>query len=197
MNLIDRAKNICISPDTEWPVIEQETTPPGEIVTAYLLPLAAIGAIAGFIGNSIVGRTLPFVGTFRVSIVSGLMGAIFTLVMTIVMCFVLGFLINALAPTFAGRQDSNQAFKVAAYSYTPGLLAAALNVLPMLSALAGLVAAVWGLYLLYLGLPRLMKAPQDKALAYTIVVVVCAIMVAVIVGVVGAAFAGTGMMMTG
>jgi hypothetical protein len=38
------------------------------------------------------------------------------------------------------------------------------------------------LYLLYLGLPRLMKCPQDKAVPYTAVVVICTIVVTVVVG---------------
>lgn len=197
MTLTDRVKNILVSPKTEWPVIELEHTPPADLVTGYLAPLAAVGAVAGFIGASVVGTTVPFFGTIRQSFVSGLVGALFGFVMTIVGCFVLAFVINALAPTFNGRQDSNQAFKVSVYSYTPGLLAGVLRVLPVLSALVGLIAAVYGLYLLYLGLPQLMKAPQEKAAGYTIVVVVCAIVLGVVMAMIGGLFAGAGMAITG
>ncbi|MGE0449841.1 MAG: Yip1 family protein [Vicinamibacterales bacterium] len=195
MNLTERVKNICISPNSEWPVIEQESTPPAELATGYLAPLAAIGAVANFVGGSIIGTTLPFVGTYRQPIAGGVVSAVFMFVLTIAFCFLLGFIINALAPTFGGRQDSNQAFKVAVYSYTPGLLAGALRVLPALGALVGLIAGLYGLYLLYLGLPQLMKAPRDKAVGYTIVIVVCAVVAGVILGIVSAAFAGAGMMM--
>lgn len=76
MNLTARAKNIIVSPDTEWPVIAAETTPARDLILGYVLPLAAIGAIAGFIGGSIVGMTMPYVGTYRVPIVSGLLGVV-------------------------------------------------------------------------------------------------------------------------
>ena len=39
-----------------------------------------------------------------------------------------------------------------------------------------------GLYLLYLGLPVLMKAPAEKALGYTAVVIIAAIVLFLIVG---------------
>ena len=91
----------------------------------------------------------------------------------------LAFIINALAPTFGAEKDSGKAFKVAVYSYTPAWIAGALQILPALG-LLGIIAALYGLYLLYLGLPALMKAPQDKAVAYTAVVVVCAIVLSVV-----------------
>ncbi|MGH7488672.1 MAG: YIP1 family protein, partial [bacterium] len=111
MSIGDRAKNICLTPSTEWPVIASEATSTGALVTGYVAPLAAIGAVAGFIGGSIVGITLPFAGTYRVPIVSGLVSAIFTFVMAIVGVFILSLIISALAPTFDGQKNSMQALK--------------------------------------------------------------------------------------
>ncbi len=196
MDLVQRAKNICLSPTTEWPVIAAEQTPPATLVTQYVVPLAAIGAVAGLIGGSLIGRTLPFVGTYRVPIVTGLVGAVFAFVMAIVGVIVLALIINALAPTFGGEKNNAQALKVAVYSYTPAWIAGALNILPLLGVLA-LLAALYGLYLLYLGLPRLMKCPPDKAIGYTAVVVICAIVISVVVAVVGGMVVGVGMMGAG
>jgi hypothetical protein len=78
------------------------------------------------------------------------------------------------------------------YSYTPAWIAGVLHIIPTLGLLI-IFAALYGLYLLYLGLPVLMKCPQDKAAGYTVIVVVCAIVVAVIAGLVSTAIAGTGM----
>lgn len=192
MAIVDRVRNICVDPGREWPVIEREATEPAGIVAGYLAPLAALGAVAGFIGGTLIG-----VGPVRRTLAGGLVGACITFVLTLASCFLVGWIINALAPTFGGRQDSRQAFKVAAYSYTPGLVAGVLAVLPILSGLARVVAAFYTLYLLYLGLPVLMKAPPEKAIAYTAVVVISTIAVMVIVGgvlalfgVVGTVFAG-------
>jgi Yip1 domain len=196
MAIVDRIKNICLTPGTEWPVIAEEATSAGSLITGYVAPLAAIGAVAGFIGGSVIGATLPFAGTYRVPLVAGLVMAVFTFVMAIVGVFVLSMIINALAPSFGGEKSSAQAMKVAVYSYTPAWVAGALHILPPLAILA-LLAALYGLYLLYLGLPRLMKCPPDKAVSYTVVVVVCAIVMTLVIGAVGGLIAGAGALGSG
>src|ERR1700680_3064077 len=100
MTIVDRVKNICLTPNTEWPVIAAESTSAGTLVTGYVIPPAAIGAIAGFVGGSVIGRTLPFIGTYRVPMVAGVSLALFTFVMAIVTTFVVSMIINALAPSF-------------------------------------------------------------------------------------------------
>jgi len=193
MSLVDRAKNICLTPNTEWPVIAAEPASTGTLMTGYVVPLAAIGAAAGFIGGSLVGRTLPFIGTYRVPLMSGLVLAVFAVCMAVVGVFVLSFIINALAPTFGAEQNSTQALKVAVYSYTPAWIAGVLQIVPLLGLFA-IFAAFYCIYLLYLGLPALMKCPPDKAVGYTAVVVICAIVLTVVLTGISAMFAGAGML---
>jgi Yip1 domain len=196
VSIVDRARNICLSPATEWPIIAGETTTAGTLMSGYVVPLAAIGAIAGFVGGSLIGRTLPFIGTYRVGFISGLVFALFTVCMAVVGVFLLSLVINALAPTFGGEQNSAQALKLAVYSYTPAWVAGVLQILPLLGIFA-IFAAFYGLYLLYLGIPRLMKCPEDKAVAYTAVVVVCAIVMSAIIAVMGGTIVGAGMIGAG
>jgi hypothetical protein len=87
-----------------------------------------------------------------------------------------------LAPTFDGQRDPLRALKLTAYSYTPAWVAGVLQLVPALGVLA-LLAGCYGLYLLYLGLPVLMRCPQEKSLGYTIVLILCAIVVSVAIGV--------------
>jgi hypothetical protein len=199
MDLVTRAKNICLTPNTEWPVIAAEATPPGTLITEYVVPLAAVTAVAGFIGGSIIGTSLGFFGSYRTPIMTGLIFAVVAFIMMIVGCFVVAFVVNALAPTFGGEKNSNQALKVVVYSYTPAFIAGVLRIMPIMGALLGFLAALYGLYLLYLGLPKLMKVPQEKSIAYTVVVVVCTIVLYGVVTlasgiVIGGAAIGTGMM---
>jgi hypothetical protein len=196
MAIVDRVKNICLTPNTEWPIIADEPTTSADLITGYVVPLAAIGAAAGFIGGSVIGRTLPFIGTYRVSLVAGLVGAVFSFVMAIVTVFVVSLIIDALAPSFGGEKNSIRALKVAVYSYTPAWVAGVLNILPLLGVLV-VLAALYGLYLLYLGLPRLMKCPPDKAIGYTVVVVICAIVINLVIVAVGGAIAGAGLIGAG
>ena len=196
MGLVERAKNICLSPKTEWPVIAGETTSTGSLMAGYVAPLAIIGPIAGFIGGSIIGHTMPFVGTWRTPIVAGIGIAVFTYAMAFVGVFILSLIINALAPSFGGEKNQQQALKVAVYAYTPAWLGGIFAMIPFMG-LLGILAALYGLYLLYLGLPRLMKCPEDKSIGYTVVVVICAIVLSVIIAAIGGMFAGAGMMATG
>ena len=184
--LFERAKNILLQPNVEWPVIAAEATPAAKLYAGYIAPLAAIGPLASIIGMSVVGISVPFLGTVRTPILSSALYAIVAFVLALVGVFVLALIIDALAPTFSGEKNRAQALKVAAYSYTPAWLAGILSAVPMLS-LLGIIAAIYGLYLLYLGLPILMKAPKEKALGYTAVVVLCAI----VLGVVVSAISGT------
>ena len=180
MPMMERIKAICLKPNTEWPVIEAETTSTSDLMLGYVAPLAAIGPIASFVGGVFIGRTVPFVGTYHVPLVSGLTLAVVSYVLSLVGIFVLSLIINALAPTFGGQKSSAQALKVAVYSYTPAWVAGVLTILTSLGILA-IVAAFYGLYLLYLGLPVLMKNPKEKSAGYTIVIVICAIVLGVVI----------------
>jgi len=184
MNLVDRVKKILMSPKTEWDVISAEATTNQQLVVGYVLPLAAVAAVAAFIGQVLIGISVPFMGTVRVGFVTGLVGLIFSVVMAVVMVFVVGFIADALAPSFGGQKNMTQAVKVAAYSYTPVWIVGILAIIPALGLLVFL-AALYAIYLMYLGLPRLMKSPEDKAVGYTVVVVIAAIVVGFVVATIG------------
>jgi hypothetical protein len=188
MALMDRAKNILLQPTKEWPVIDTEQTTIAGLYTGYIIPLAAIGPLASLIGWSVFGLRLPFVGSMKIPISFGIRNAVIVYVLGLVGVFVLGLIIDALAPTFAGQKNQIQALKVAAYSYTAAWVGGIFNLIPAL-AILGLLVSFYSLYLLYLGLPVLMKAPQDKAVGYTVVVIIVAIVLYLIIGVVVAQFA--------
>jgi Yip1 domain. len=177
---VNRIKNILLAPNAEWPVIAAEPASVQGLYAGYVLPLAAIRPICSFIGLSLIGVSL-FGGRYRVPIGSGITHAVISFVLTLVGVYVLALIIDALAPTFGGHRDPTQALKVSVYSATPAWLAGVLYLLPWLSIL-GVIAAIYSLYLLYLGLPVVMKAPQEKALGYTAVVVIAAIVIFIVIG---------------
>ena len=179
MALLDRAKAILLTPKTEWPVIETESATTGSLFTGYAIPLAAIPAVASFIGWSVVGiRVLG--GSFKLPMSDALVGALVQFVGSLVGVFVLGLIIDALAPSFGGTKSTIQALKVAVYSSTASWVAGIFLIIPSLGILS--ILGLYSLYLLYLGLPQLMKAPADKAVGYTAVVVVVGIVLFLLVG---------------
>jgi hypothetical protein len=127
---------------------------------------------------------------------SALTLAVVSYVLALVGIFVLSLIINALAPSFGGQKDSGQALKIAVYAYTPAWIAGVFTILTSLSWLP-IVAGIYGLYLFYLGLPILMKSPKEKAAGYTVVVIICAIVLWVVIGAVVGAVGGAGMLAAG
>src|SRR5882724_7100908 len=189
MNLIDRVKRILLSPQPEWEVIDGEATTPSALYTGYIMPLAAIGPIATVIGYSVFGVRMPFGGTvYRVPIGSALTSAIVTYVLTLVGVYVLSLIIDALAPTFGGTKSPIQALKVATYSSTAAWVSGIFALMPGLRMLG--ILGLYSIYLLYLGLPVLMKAAKEKAMGYTVVVIVAAIVLFFLIGTVAARFSG-------
>lgn len=188
MALVDRVKNILLTPKTEWPVIAGETSATADLLKNYVAPLAAIPAAAGFIGGSLIGYGM-FGVSVRVPILSGLAIAIVGYVMSFIGVIIVGHIINALAPTFGAEKNLGQATKVAVYAFTASWLGGIFSILPALSIL-GILAGLYSLYLLYMGLTPLMKNPEDKAIGYTAVVVIATIVVYIIIGAVTAAVGG-------
>ncbi|MGH7509580.1 MAG: Yip1 family protein [Gemmatimonadales bacterium] len=196
MNLIERVKRILVSPRTEWEVIDAEPTTTADLYTRYIAPLAAIGPISQVIGYSVFGITIPFAGTYRVPIGSAIISAAVTYLLTLGGTYVLALVIDALAPTFNGQRSRIQALKVAAYSSTAAWVAGIFALVPGLRILG--ILGLYSIYLLYLGLPVLMKSPREKAVGYTVVVIVAAIVLFMIIGVIASQFLalpGSGMTM--
>ena len=177
--IIERAKNIILKPKETWVAIDSEPATTQSIYMPYVLVLAAIGPIAQFIGGQVFGYG-AFGISFHPPIGTALVSAILSYGLALATTFVLALVIDGLAPNFGGQKNQVQALKVAAYSATAGWLAGIFGLIPAL-AILGLLG-LYSLYLLYLGLPILMKVPQDKALGYTVVVIIVAIVLFLIVG---------------
>jgi uncharacterized membrane protein len=189
MNTIERIKNILLTPKTEWAAIAPESSTTAELMKYYVAPLAGVAAVCGFIGTSIVGFSVPVLGTMRTPIMEGIGITLVSFLLAFVGVYILSLVIDGLAPTFGGQKNHAQALKVAVYSYTPAWIAGVLQIFPGLTILGALLS-LYGLYLLYLGLPRLMNNPQEKSVGYTAVVVICAILIGYAIALVSGLFAG-------
>jgi len=183
MGLIDRAKNIIMKPKQEWPVIDTEPATVGGLYTGYIIPLSLAPIVAATIGMALFGITVPLFGTIRQPIGTALGAAAIRFVLGLIMIYVVALIIDALAPSFGGTKNSIQALKVAAYSYTAAWVFGILAIIPALGIVGGLLG-LYSLYLLYTGLPVLMKSPPEKALGYTVVVIIVAIILSICVGIV-------------
>ena len=177
-----RVRAILLAPSAEWPIIAAEPSSAASIYGGYVAPLAALGVVAGLVGRTLVGYDVPVLGHVRAGFVLGLGAALVVYLLSFVGVFAIAWLVDALAPLFGGQRDPLRALKLTAYSYTPAWVAGILPLVPALAMLA-LLAGCYSLYLLYVGLPVLTRCPKDKSLGYTIVLVVCAVLISTAIGV--------------
>ena len=178
--LVARVKNILVNPKEEWGRIDAEPATVSGIFTSYVVLLTAIGPVCMFIGQMVFGYSM-FGITYRPSIGFALSGALTAYIGALIGVFVMMQVFNALAPNFGGQKDDVQAMKVAAYSCTAAWVAGVLAIVPAL-ATVGALLGLYSLYLLWLGAPRLMRVPADKAATYTIAAIVVTILVFIVVG---------------
>ena len=183
--LVERIQAILLKPAETWDIIAAEPATIQSIFVGYVVPLAAIGPICRAIGSSLVG-----VGAFGINYhipwLWSILGAVVAYVLSLVMVHVMAFIVNALAPNFDGQKDSVRAFKLVAYAGTASYVAGIFGLLPMLGILI-LVAALYGIYIFYVGLPKLMRNPADKSVVYIVVIAICGIVMSMIIGAIGGA----------
>ncbi len=178
MSLIDRMQSILIRPRETWPAVLAESGDTAAIYSRYLVILAAIPAVAGFIGWTLVGAGV-FGVTVKLPVMTALVRMVVGYLLSLAMVWVLAQIVNALAPTFGGHKDPLAALKLVAYASTAAFVGGIFSLLPSLAVL-GLLASFYSIYLLYSGIAVMMRCPPGKAGAYTAVVVVCAFVAGVV-----------------
>ncbi|MEJ2193274.1 MAG: Yip1 family protein [Ignavibacteriaceae bacterium] len=170
MSLVDRAKNIMVSPKAEWDVIANEEPNIQQLIVGYVLPLALIPTIAIIIGYGLIG--IYGFSSFTMGIAMGLV----QLLNAILSVFIAAFVIDALAPSFGSQKNMGRAVQLVAYSMTPVWVGGIFNLVPVVGWLGSLLG-LYGLYLLYVGISPQMKTPEDKKVGYMIVSIIVLIVV--------------------
>jgi Yip1-like protein len=165
MAIIDRVKGMLVAPRAEWPKVAAEPATVQSVYTGWILILGLIGPIA----------VLLLVGLFAAG--AGISTAIATYVNTLVGVAIVALIADLIAPTFGGTRDYLAALKLVAYSATAVWIAQIGLIVPILGVFIVLAGAIYSVYLLFLGAPVLNKCTADKAVAYTIVLLLCAIVI--------------------
>jgi len=190
--IAQRAKEVLLKPRDTFAVIKTETVTSRDLILNYLAPLAVIPAVASIIGMSAVGIRISVMGTLRTPLINSFSSAVLQYILTLIGIYILGIIINALAPNFSGKKNEIQALKIAVYSATPSLVVGILYILPVLGILV-VVAGLYGFYLLYLAIPIMMECPPEKALGYTVVVIIINLVISLIIGALVSFVPGVGM----
>jgi len=192
MSLQTRVVAILTKPADEWRTIAAEPATVEGLLRGYAAPLAAIPAIAQFIGFSLIGITVPvFGGAIRIGVVRAFTNAVVFWVFALVATWIDAVVIEKLAPTFQSRGNTAQALKLVVYAMTPVWVAGVLYLVPALSPLT-IIAALYAIYIFYLGVSPVMGTPSDKVIPYMLVSALVIIVVSLVVGAITAAVSGIG-----
>jgi len=188
MNVVDRVKNILINPKQEWPKIAAEPATVQSLYVGYIMILAAIGPLAIIIRGLSFGSAL------------GLPYAIGMYLLSLVAVSIVALIVDLLAPTFGGQRDYVASLKLVAYAYTAVWIAGIFRLIPAVGGIIGLLAGIYSLYTFYLGAAPVKKCPAEKAVGYTIIVLICNVVLFWLLGLmvlpmmVGGGIAGLGTM---
>lgn len=191
--LIQRVINIITKPKQEWEVISRETPVMSKILTTYVIPLLLIPTVAQIIGLGLIGKKVG-VGFWSVNYKSwewGLSTGITTFIGGIIGLYITAMIIDILAPSFGSEKNFGRSFQLVAYAWTPAWVAGIFHIIPVLGIIA-MLASIYGLVLLYMGIAPLKKTPADKVAVYfivsLIVVIVVSVVIALLLGLITAAF---------
>lgn len=181
--LAERVRGLFVKTADAWKLIATERTSIAQVYQNYLLPLAGLAAVLALLGWGLVeliganglGMTVPM----------AVSSVLVLLVMVLVGIWMLAQIADALAPQFQARKSELRAFKLMAYSATPLVLVALFTLMPG-AAWLGLLGLGYALWLLWQGLPRLMRCPPQKRVPYfAVLVVAIAVLAAVTVTLMG------------
>jgi hypothetical protein len=174
VEIVARAKAMMLTPHSEWQVIEREPGALTDLFGSYVAILAAIPAIARFIGHSLIGGHDPML--------HGLIRTVIAYAATFTVVYVLAGIIDLLAPKFGTQKNFPNALKLSIYSHTPLWLAGIFLLIPGLNFL--MLLGIYGAYVLWVGLPTLMRVPEENRLLYAACVTACALVSTVVYAVI-------------
>lgn len=186
--LLGHAFGLFTHPDKEWDAISKERSAPRRLYVTYVLILALIGPICAYISTAHFGWTVGNERLIKLTEISAFQLSLLTYLAILVGVFALGYAINWMAKTYGAQEehDRSKALALASYSCTPLFLAgfALLYPVPWFNAMVFLAAAAYGAYLMYDGLPIVMRIPKDQAIMYAgaLMTVALVILVATRVG---------------
>lgn len=175
MDIVARAKGLITNPMTEWGLIAAEPADRAGLFKSYVVPLAALPAVAGVVGTALMGMGALGMG--------GLIGsAVVGYALTLIGIFVLAKIIEALAPRFGGPADATAAMKLAAYAPTASWVGGAFMIIPWIGWLPALAGGLYSLFLFYVGTPTVMRIPRERVMGFALSVVLLAVLANILIG---------------
>lgn len=163
---LGRVLSLLLHPAETWEVIAEEPATIEGLYRHWVLPLAAIPAVATAVGLLSFHGFVLFGTRYQPSFITVAGDAVAQYLLILIATYLLALVIDQAAPRFGGERSLIQAFKLTAYSGTAAWIFGLLILLPMAGEFIAFLGSLYSLYLLYLGLPRLMRSHPEGNLTY-------------------------------
>ena len=167
--VLNHVIGMFIHPRAEWEEIREKSCSVGRCMIGHVLLLAAIPPVAGFIGTTQVGWQIGAREAVKLTPESGLLLAVAYYFAMVIGVLSMGYVIRWMAHTYNADATLGDAVAVAAYTATPLFLIGVMQVYPLLwlNFLIGLPALAHTVYLLYTGLPIVMRIEPERGFLFS------------------------------
>lgn len=180
--IVARVRGLFTAPRDELVRVLPESGELKAVLVPYVLVLAAVGPVTGFLVHGLIGAYQPAMTIFNTTVPAtwvrapgpALASAALRYALAIGGFLLLATLLERLAPSFGGRRDRGGALKSAAVLCTPVWLAGAFTLLEALPGLHYLVSVgvLAGLvYAVLLGMwavPQQLGVPESRAVGHVL-----------------------------
>ncbi len=199
--MLQHTNGLMIKPSEQWRAIAG--LPESSLKTLVLYPwvMAILPAVAWYYGTTHVGWTVGDHGeTIRLTTASARQICILFYLAMVVCVGIIGYFIHWMSDTYGAESTVARGIVLASFSATPLFLAGLVGFYPILwlDMLVGTAAVCWSVYLMYLGIPIVMKVPEERGFLFSsavmgvaLVILICLMVASVILWEYGAAPAFT------
>lgn len=167
--VLNHVWGLMVRPKAEWQRVHDERCSVTRCYCSHVLFLAAIPAVAGFIGTVFVGWSVAGGNSVHLVAGSALRIAVSFYIAMLVTVFAVGKLIQWMGQTYNAAQPLAACIALAAYAATPLFLTGVTLVYPVpwVNFLIGIFALSYTVYLLYLGLPVMMEISEERGFLFS------------------------------
>lgn len=176
---------MLINPRRAWS--DTAAHPPASVFGALLYPIifALLPAVAWYIGTTQVGWKVGDGEAVRMTADSAQIIAVLFYLTMVVSIAGIGYMIHWMSLTYGAESTIAKGMIIAGLTAMPLFVAGAVGFYPllMIDLIVGVVALCYSIYVLYLGIPIVMKIPQDRGFLFSSAVVgVCMVIFMAIMG---------------
>ncbi|MFA7552687.1 MAG: Yip1 family protein [Spongiibacteraceae bacterium] len=183
--MIGNILGLLIKPKTQWQRIADRGEQSLVFPVVYVIVLALLPALAWFYGTTKIGWTVGDGDIIKMTPDSAaVIIVLFYLTMVASVC-VIGYMIHWMSKTYGSDASTASGIAVAGFSATPLFIAGAIGFFPIfwVALLISVAAVSYAVYLLYLGIPIMMKIPEERGFLFaSAVVAFCLVILMMIMG---------------